>query len=414
MEGEWPRGFLAGGWSIGIKKAPALDFAVAHSERPAVASALFTRNNFPGAPVVIGRERIAGGRIQTVIVNSGNSNVATGEAGVLLAREYTAVAARSLGVASELVFPSSTGVIGRPLPRELMLGASAAIAPRLTQPDFETFARAICTTDAYPKFASRSLRSGVRIFAAAKGAGMIEPNMATMLSYFFTDASIERTDLDRLWRLAVERSFNRISVDSDTSTSDTALILANGLSGIALQFPASAAAALEKLDHPISSEQIAALPDIDGPSAEFVAAILELALKLARAIAADGEGATRLIELRVTEARDRQQALKIARSIINSPLVKTAIYGADPNWGRLVMAVGKVFDEPTPPEALQIWFGDHPLRDAGEKELAELSAYLRNQEILLRVSLGTGRASETVWGCDLTEAYVKLNAEYTT
>lgn len=414
MQENFPREFLAGGWSIGIKAAPALDFAVAHSLRPATAAALFTRNNIPGAPIIIGRERIAAGKLQTVIVNSGNSNVATGPEGLRLARAYCDQAAQALGVDSALVLPSSTGVIGRALPAEIMLQAASSLPQRLQHCDFENFAKAICTTDAYPKFDSVQLESGIRIFGAAKGAGMIEPNMATMLAYLFSDARIAAEDANRLWRSVVNRSFNRISVDGDTSTSDTALLLCNGASAIPVTFPQSASEALEALPNPAAAEQIRSLPGLDPVSGQFAAAVQDLCIRLAKLIAADGEGATKLIELRVTEARDRSQALKIARSIINSPLVKTAVYGADPNWGRLVMAVGKVFDEPIDPDRLQIYFGEEPLRGADQKQLAILSDYLKNKELRLRVSLGAGNAEETVWGCDLTEAYVKLNAEYTT
>lgn len=409
-----PRDFLAAGWHIGVKAAPALDFGAVFSLRPATAAAVFTRNNFPGHPVTVGRERVRDGRLQALLVNSGNSNVATGPAGLALVHEYCAAAAQNLGIDANLILPSSTGVIGRPMPREALLAGCAQLKEKLIERDFDAFAEAIRTTDAYRKMQNVELMSGARITGVCKGAGMIEPNMATMLAYVFTDAALEPADADRLWRAVVNRSFNRISVDSDTSTSDTALLLANGGAGVRVSFTAEAAAAFERLQHPIRDEDIARLPGLDGQSREFVSALLQLCQSLARMIVADGEGATKTIEVRVTEARDRAQALKIARSIVNSPLVKTAVYGADPNWGRLVMAVGKVFDEPVQMEKLRIFFGDRLLNDADPEMLSVLSNYLKNQDVVIRVSLGQGEAWETVWGCDLTEDYVKLNAEYTT
>lgn len=416
MQTNHPGDFLAAGWHIGVKRE-GLDFGVVHSLRPCTAAAVFTRNNFPGNPVIVGREHARNGQLQTLIVNSGNSNVATGAAGLALARESCQLAAESLGVAADLVLPSSTGVIGRPLPAEKIRSACRDIKSRLTEQDFDSFAGAICTTDAYRKTRNLELASGVRITGVAKGAGMIEPNMATMLAYLFTDASLEAEDAQRLWRSVVNRSFNRISVDGDTSTSDTAVLFANGASGRRISFPEEAAAAFENMRHPADPAAIdGALPMLDADSAEFLASLLEICQSLARMIVADGEGASKTIEVRVGEARSREQALKIARSIVNSPLVKTAVYGADPNWGRLVMAVGKVFDEPADLEKLRIRFGDHDLalHEADAAALSALSNYLKNQDVIIRVSLGLGDAEETVWGCDLTEDYVRLNSEYTT
>lgn len=404
-----PKGFLASGWNVGIKD-DTLDFGAVHSLVPASAGAMFTRNNFPGNPVIVGREHAKNGLLQTIVVNSKNSNVATGPEGLKLARQTCVWAADALGTQPQLVLPSSTGVIGRPLPEEKIRSACASLKSRLSGPDFDLFSRAIMTTDTRPKLRSVQLKSGITITACAKGSGMIEPNMATMLAYAATDAAISPADLQRLVRCAVDRTFNRVSVDSDTSTSDTFVCLANGAANTTVEFSEEAARSWDSGDLPVPER----LPGLDRNSEEFALGFGQICRDLAQEIARDGEGATKLIEVQVTEARDRAQAVKIARSIVNSPLVKTAVYGADPNWGRLVMAVGKVFDEPVPIENLKIFFGEKPLRGAGPEELKELSTYLKNKEVTVRVSLGTGRARETVWGCDLTEEYVHINADYTT
>ncbi len=414
---HYPRDFLAAGWHIGIKDSD-LDFGVMHSVRPCTAAGVFTRNNFPGHPVVVGREHLQDGRLQTIIVNSGNSNVATGPEGLRLARESCATAAAGLGIESGLVLPSSTGVIGRLLPADKLLGACDAIADRLSGADFPAFARAICTTDAYPKLDSRELKTGARLIGVAKGAGMIEPDMATMLAYFATDAAVPAADLDRLFRAIMDRTINRISVDGDTSTSDTAVILANGASNTALSFSAEADAEFRRLPIPLDPAAIPKMKHLDAATAEFVDALYEIALELAKLIVADGEGARRYFQVRVTEARDAEQALRVARSIANSPLVKTAIHGADPNWGRLVMAVGKVPDGPTDISRLKIFFGEQALHDANGSDpgvLQQMSDYIQSQrEVRMHVALGAGTAQECVWASDLSGEYVHLNSEYTT
>lgn len=412
-----PRDFLAAGWHIGIKSSD-LDFAVLYSRTPCRAAAVFTRNNFPGHPVTVGREHIVGGRLQAIIVNSGNSNVATGTEGLALARESCEVAARNLNIDVNLVLPSSTGVIGRSLPADRLLAGCNTITDHLTTSDFPAFARAICTTDAYPKLASRELSSGIRLIGVAKGAGMIEPDMATMLAYFATDAAIESEDLDRMFRAIMDRTINRVSVDGDTSTSDTAVLLANGAANQNVRFSTEDAERFRRLPVPMDPAAVSKLPGLDAISAEFVSALYEIALELGKLIVADGEGARRYFEVRVTEARDQGQALRIARSIANSPLVKTAIHGADPNWGRLVMAVGKVPDGPTDIARLKIFIGDEALHGSNGSDpevLRTLSNYIRNhREVKLHVALGLGEAQECVWASDLSGDYVHLNSEYTT
>jgi glutamate N-acetyltransferase/amino-acid N-acetyltransferase len=407
-------GYLATGWNIGIKD-DSLDFAVLHSTVPACAAALFTRNNFPGNPVIVGKEHIAGGRLQTIIVNSKNANVATGPNGLALARGACVWTARGLGIAPELVLPSSTGVIGRPMPESKIRDACEQIPSRLKSADFDTFSRAIMTTDKYPKMRTVELKSGIRFVAVAKGAGMIEPNMATMLAYTVTDARIATEDLNRMIRSIADRTYNRLSVDGDTSTSDTFVIMANGLSETEIRFSKQAAEKMDALVDPFADGALDTIPDLDAPSREFVSALLLASRDIVRLIAGDGEGATRLIELVVDQARDRDQALKIGRSIINSPLVKTAVYGGDPNWGRLVMAVGKVFDEPVNIEGFNIKFGHYSLKGADPETLARCSEYMKKEpSITIHVTLGSGHARETLWGCDLNEEYIKINAHYTT
>lgn len=409
----FPKNFLACGLNVGIKDTT-LDFGLIHSTVPASGAAIFTRNNFPGQPIIVGRENASHGKIRTIVVNSKNANVATGADGLRIARAMCEWTAQSLGIEAVEVLPSSTGVIGRPLPEEKVKSACLSASEYLKSNDFESFSRAIMTTDTRPKMISMELKSGIRLTGVCKGAGMIEPDMATMLSYLVSDAEMTPEDLRRLLVVTANRSFNRVSVDSDTSTSDTFASIANGSSGIRVSFPEALAEAIDSLADPFAPGILEALPFQNGESLEFVRAFMEISRDLAKEIAKDGEGATKLIELRVEGARDRIQALRIGRSVINSPLVKTAVYGADPNWGRLVMAVGKCFEEPIPMEGFQIYFGDLSLKDADPQQLKALSEYLKNKEVLIRIRLGTGTATETLWGCDLTEEYVRVNAYYTT
>ena len=382
-------GFAWLGKNIGIKDDTP-DFAVAYSRQPCAAAGVFTRNNFPGAPVIVGREHLAGGRLQAIVVNSKNANVATGPDGVEDARRMCRALGAALDVAPELVLPSSTGVIGRRLPIDRIDAACRAVRGELAEGSeaLQRFARAILTTDTRPKWVSRRV-GNTTLSAVAKGAGMIEPNMATMLAYFFTDAALDAPTLRGVLGRAVERSFNRISVDTDTSTSDTVVVLANGQSG------------------PVAP-------------ASFEQAFTEAAVELAQAIARDGEGATKLIEITVSEAPSQAAALAFAKAVVNSPLVKTAIHGADPNWGRFVMALGKVFAHPVPLEAVRIEFATPgtPLTIAADRQeestLERISAYLRGDTVAVRIRLGQGPYQETVWGCDLTEGYVRINADYTT
>ncbi|MCB1169663.1 MAG: bifunctional ornithine acetyltransferase/N-acetylglutamate synthase [Leptospiraceae bacterium] len=428
-----PSGYLACGWNAGIKD-DSLDFGCIHSSRPASAAAVFTRNHFPGNPVIVGREHIQSGKLQTIVVNSKNSNVATGPAGLELARNMCRWTGESLNVSPDLVLPSSTGVIGRMPPVDRLEKACSELPERLQEPDFRKFSEAIMTTDAFPKARGYSLSSGATVLGVAKGAGMIEPNMATMLSYIVTDAAMESEDLNRLLRFCVNRSYNRISVDSDTSTSDTVVLLANGASGRPpFRFPASIEALLGNhtletiLGDPLPApgetpdrvERANPWPDhISEEELEFVRAVLRISLYLSREIVRDGEGASRFFEVMIVGAASAEMAYNVGRSLINSPLVKTAIHGADPNWGRFLMAIGKVFDEPINPGRIKIYAGEQLLfqgrGDLESPDLELLKRHFQEKEIRIKVDLDSGTCFDRFWASDLTADYVRLNADYTT
>jgi glutamate N-acetyltransferase/amino-acid N-acetyltransferase len=381
----YPQGYLSLAKNIGIKD-DTLDFTVVYSTVRAAAAGVFTQSLFCGAPVIVGREHLADGHLQALVVNSKNANVATGKQGVENSREITRLVARELGVAAEDVLPSSTGVIGQQLPIERFRAELVNLHSQLKPENLGAAAQAIMTTDTRPKVRARRVGSAV-LAGMAKGAGMIEPNMATMLSFLFTDAAIPPDTLKPMLRQAVEQSFNMVSVDTDTSTSDTVVIMANGLAG-----------------------------EVD--LAEFQTALDEMCIELAKEVARDGEGATKLLEVVVTSARDDQQAKRVANAIVNSPLIKTAVHGADPNWGRVAMAVGKCHEETDiRPENVTMSFGDTCIYAKGEPlgvDLSQLEAYLEGTEIRILVDLGLQTGQATVWGCDLTEEYVRINALYTT
>ena len=384
-------GFSWLGINLGIKDET-LDFGVIASACICTGAGVFTRNNFPGAPIIVGQENLQNGKLQAIVVNSKVANVATGQVGIEDARDICRWTGEALGIAPELVLPSSTGVIGQRLPVKIIREGCQIIPERLGSSTeyIESFARAIMTTDRHPKWNSTSVGNAT-LLGVAKGAGMIEPNMATMLCYFVTDAQLGSKELQKMLQRVVNRSFNRVSIDSDTSTSDTVIILANGLAG------------------PVDAEK-------------FETAFTNSAVQLAKEIAHDGEGSTKLIELTVSGAESQQMALQIAKSIINSPLVKTAIHGADPNWGRFVMAVGKVFEYPVLLDDLSIHFGKGSQRqkvnaeswDADTVNLDAISKLLNKKEVHVEVVVGNGECSETVWGCDLSKGYIEENAFYTT
>jgi glutamate N-acetyltransferase/amino-acid N-acetyltransferase len=383
---RFPHGFRCAATHCGIKKAGS-DLALFAADRPCAAAAVFTRNLVPGAPIVVGRELMRGGRLQAVVVNSRVSNVATGAEGLEHARRMGRAAARELGVAPELVLMSSTGVIGVPLPIEKIEAGLAGLAGAL-QDDPLVGARAIMTTDTHPKAASLSLPGvdgdPLTLTGVAKGSGMLAPDMATMLVYLFTDAALDAAALDAALRPVVRDTFNMLSVDSDTSTSDTCALLASGAGGA-----------------------------VDTGS--FTAALHQLCQHLTEMLARDGEGATRLLTVHVTGAADDADARVVARSLVESPLIKTMVHGGDPNVGRVLMAVGKCFNCRVDPERLGARIGPVEVLVNGLRrpfDDDEVRAHLLADAVDLVVDLGVGEGAARAWGCDLSQGYIEENAAY--
>ena len=377
----FPRGFRCASRNVGLKPQ-AKDLAVFTSDIDAAAAAVFTRNQFPGAPVIVGREIIQLGRLRAVVVNSKVSNVGTGALGIENVRRMAAATAAELGTSAERVLVSSTGVIGVPLPIDLIERGIRGIASELQENPL-IGAEGIMTTDRHAKALSTSV-GGATITWVAKGSGMIEPNMATMLVYIFTDAAFDAVTLDRMLRAAVDVSFNMLSVDSDTSTSDTCAMLANGHAGV-----------------------------VD--EGEFIDALIAGCTRMTEILARDGEGATRMIRASVRGALNNYEAKRVAKSLVNSPLVKTMVAGADPNVGRLLMAVGKCFDCTITPANTDAWINGHPVVVGGRRlefEDAKVRATLRSDVVDLEVSLGVGNGEARAYGCDLTAGYVEENAAY--
>ncbi len=379
-----PAGFRAHVGSIGIKDDQP-DFVVIASDHESSAAAVFTRSRFEGVSVTISRRHAADGRLRAFTVVARNANVATGEQGRRDADEVVAGVAAAIGCPADQVLIASTGVIGRPYPIERVRVHLARLSSPFDVNEAEPVAAAMMTTDTVAKVAAAPCGAG-SIVGMAKGVGMIEPDMATLIALFCTDVDVDQADLDARFRRVMDRTLNAVSIDTDTSTSDTAAIMASGDAG------------------PVTAEA-------------FEAALEQVALSLTRQIAADGEGATTLIEVRVDGARDDEQAKRVGKAIVNSPLVKTAVHGADPNWGRVAMAIGKCADETDiDQDRVVIRFGasevyPHLLDD---EALAGLAGYLGGDEVLIHVSLGVAEGTFTVYGCDLTDGYVRINADYTT
>jgi glutamate N-acetyltransferase/amino-acid N-acetyltransferase len=381
-----PLGFGCHVAGLGIKDATD-DFVVIAASRPVPSAGVFTRNRFSGPSVTISREHVADGSARAIVIVSKNANVANGPAGEADARELVAGVAARLGCAPSDVLVASTGVIGRRYPMDRIRAGVAAIPDTLPPGPVDAAARGIMTTDTVPKVAQATVAGGTaRVVGIAKGVGMIAPDMATMIAVVLTDAELDADVLDARFRTVVDRTFNCVSIDTDTSTSDTAVVLASGAAG--------------RVD-----------PD------SFESALGEVCLALTKMIARDGEGAEKLLEVTVDAAADRDQAKRVAKAIVNSPLVKTAVHGADPNWGRVAMAVGKCSgDTDIDQDVVTIRFGGtevYPDR-VDEVGLDRLAAYMQGDEVAIGVSLGTGDAAATVWGCDLTDGYVRINADYTT
>ena len=360
----------------------------------AVAGVL-TRSLTAGAPVEWCREALPGGSARGIVVNSGNANAFTGARGEATVAETVAAAAELLDCRPQEVFVASTGVIGEPLPTERLTGALGALAADLAPGAWQAAAEAIMTTDTFPKLAARETEIGgrpVRLNGICKGSGMIAPDMATMLGFVFTDAAIAAPVLQRLLAEAAEVSFNAITVDGDTSTSDTVLLCATGAAG----------------NPPVE--------DLEDPAlAPFAAALKELMVELAQLIVRDGEGAQKFVTIRVSGAESRVAARRIGLSIGNSPLVKTAIAGADANWGRIVMAVGKA-GERADRDRLAIRIGGVEVTRAGMAvpgyDEAPVAAHMQGRDIEIEVDVGVGAGAATVWTCDLTHGYVDINADY--
>lgn len=379
----------------GIRYRHRKDVLLALFEPAATVAGLFTRSACPSAPVDWCRAQLASGRARALVVNSGNANAFTGVKGRSAVKATAVAAAKAAGCRPEEVFLASTGVIGEPLdpaPFERVLGELA----RSARADaFSDAAEAIMTTDTFAKCATRQVDLGgtiVTLNGIAKGAGMIAPDMATMLCFVFTDATLEASALQAALAAAVRPSFNSITVDGDTSTSDTVLAFATGAAG----------------GRPVAERG-------DRRLAVFRRALSELLIELAQLVVRDGEGASKFVTVEVEGATSRRSANRIALSIANSPLVKTAIAGEDANWGRVVMAVGKA-GEPADRDRLAIWFGDIRVAVEGERDPAydeaTAAAYMKGQELTVKVDLGLGRGRARVWTCDLTHDYIAINADY--
>ncbi|MFF3765381.1 bifunctional glutamate N-acetyltransferase/amino-acid acetyltransferase ArgJ [Streptomyces sp. NPDC001922] len=385
-----PRGFAVHTAPVGLADDGRDDLTVLVSTVPAVVSAVFTRSRFAGPSVTLSRAAAADGVARGVVVLARNANVATGAEGENNAHEVRASVAQAVGLPEDELLIASTGVIGRQYPMPGIRDHLKALSPPFPEGGFDRAARAIMTTDTRPKTACARVGRAV-ITGIAKGVGMLEPDMATLLAFFATDAQLDPDAQDRLFRRVMDRTFNAVSIDTDTSTSDTAALFANGLAG------------------PVDL-------------AEFEEALHEVALKLVKDIARDGEGAGKLIEVRVTGARDSAQAKRVGKAVVNSPLVKTAVHGGDPNWGRVAMAIGKCSaDTDIDQGKVVIRFGDVPVYPPGvpgsgdeDDVRAAVAERMRGSEVVIGVHLGISDGAFTVYGCDLTEGYVRLNADYST
>jgi glutamate N-acetyltransferase/amino-acid N-acetyltransferase len=385
-------GFTAAGIASGLKKNGKKDLGLLFSQVPANAAGLFTQNRVQAAPVLLDRERIKSGRCQAIIVNSGNANCCTGDQGMRHAMAMAGFAADGLGITEDLVLTASTGVIGRPLAIEKVEKSVPDLIKALTPEGISDLAKAIMTTDTLPKMTSRQgIMEGktFTVTGVAKGSGMIRPDMATMLCFVCTDIGASPELLKEALYVATEKSFNRITVDGDTSTNDTVLIMANGLSGAVVENP--------------------------GQKEYFQNILDDILIYLAKQIVKDGEGATKLVEIIVKGARTDKDAKKIADTVANSNLVKTALFGEDANWGRILAAAGRA-SVPLDPNIVDIFFDDVLMvkngmgcGDAAEKEATKI---LKKPEFVITIDLNMGNGSASMFTCDFSIDYVKINADY--
>ncbi|MFP4379166.1 MAG: bifunctional glutamate N-acetyltransferase/amino-acid acetyltransferase ArgJ [Candidatus Sumerlaeia bacterium] len=387
-------GFRCAAVPAGLKKNNQLDLALIVSERPCSAAAVFTTNRVIGEPVRLDQRHLKNKHHSAIVVNSKISNVCTGRKGYQDAVTMATRVAQGLNCSPGEVFVASTGIIGAPLPMDKIDKGITAALGKLSEKAWEEAAKAIMTTDTRPKTATKKVSIGkheITIAGIAKGSGMIHPNMATMLCFIATDVDIEKNLLQDILHNVANRSFNCVTIDGDTSTSDTMIVMANGMAGN------------RKITENGSQAKV------------FAKALLELSIDLSKQIARDGEGAEHLLNIHVSGTRSHDSARKVALSVANSPLVKTAFYGKDANWGRLAMAVGKA-GVPFSQENLSlscngfsIFKDGAPVEDYDEKALTKT---LKNKEIDINISIGSGLGSATVWTCDMTHEYISINADY--
>jgi glutamate N-acetyltransferase/amino-acid N-acetyltransferase len=385
-------GFRTAGVHAGLKKNGDLDLGLIHAERPATVAGVFTRNRVQAAPVQLTRQRTAGGRCRAVIVNSKNANCCTGADGLRDARTMTHLVARTLGIDDDEVLVASTGVIGAPMPMEKIAAAVPALCQSLVADDVEALARSMMTTDTVPKVVRRRgtvYGHDFTVVGVAKGAGMIRPDMATMLCFVMTDARASSDVLQAALGAGVDRSLNRITIDGDTSTNDTCLLLASGASGARI--------------------------DTNGAREAFQKVLDEVLMDLARRLVADGEGVTKVVTVSVCGAQTDADARRIVDAVAHSPLVKTAFFGQDANWGRILAAAGRAGAK-LDPERLALFFDDvQMVRDgigSGPAAEAAATAVLKKDAFTVTLNLGLGRGRAEMLTCDFSIDYVKINADY--
>lgn len=390
-------GFELGIASAGIKRPGRKDVVVMRCEEGARVAGVFTTNAFCAAPVVLARKRFAGD-VRYLLTNTGNANAGTGEPGMAAAERTCQALADLTGVEASAILPFSTGVIGEPLPVEKIEAALPAALADLKADNWAQAASGIMTTDTLPKGASRQFTfdgQTVTVTGISKGAGMIRPNMATMLGYIATDAKVAQPVLQDLLRDASNKSFNRITIDGDTSTNDCCMLIATGKS---------------------------LLPEIDRAEGELFAqlkrAIFEVSMELAQAIVRDGEGATKFVTVEVNGGKNHQECLDVAYAVAHSPLIKTALFASDPNWGRILAAVGRAGVPELDVSLIDVFLGDVCIAQKGGRAAtyteAQGAEVMSKEEIGIRIKLGRGHCSETIWTTDLSHEYVKINAEYRT
>jgi len=387
-------GFLFSGISAGIKKDGSRDLGLIYSEVPARVAGLFTTNLVKAAPVLLDMERIKGGLCQAVIVNSGNANACTGTQGLRDARRVSSVVAKRLGIEERLVFVSSTGVIGTPLPTDRIEAAIPKLMENLSPEGWMQTVEAIMTTDTFPKVEAATCRikgRQVKLCGMVKGAGMIRPNLATMLSFLVTDANVKAPLLQRVLRKAAEVSYNRITIDGETSTNDTVLLLANGKAG----------------NPPLN------WMDRDGEV--FQSVLLEVCQNLGKRLVKDGEGATKLIEILIQGTRNKEDAKQAAYAVAHSPLVKTAFFGEDANWGRILCALGHS-GVPINPNRIDVFFDKVPIvkdgMGTGSRWEDQGSQVLKKESFKVTVNLHQGKGQFSLFTTDLSIDYIKINASY--